>query len=194
MEAAKISTEVTDPKAGTTFSNFWLNGSVLLFTPELFYDGAMPPPGIFDGIFLIPALSSEVQTQSYLSSLMSQDSSPGLFYSVPIEKASTCIFEAILNEMIFWGKELTLKGHATSPRAYPPIINPGILPFNNFYGWTDTVFDDNFCDAMRQSPAQRRRVSIVDGQIGVIGAPKYPKYALFDTPLEDMYGENAPKL
>ncbi|KIJ28441.1 hypothetical protein M422DRAFT_189742 [Sphaerobolus stellatus SS14] len=47
---------------------------------------------------------------------------------------------------------------------------------------------------MRQSPAQLRQVAIVDGQIGVIGAPKYPKFALFDTPLEDTYGENAPKL
>ncbi|KIJ33378.1 hypothetical protein M422DRAFT_70408 [Sphaerobolus stellatus SS14] len=128
-ETAKFSTEVTDPKAGAIFSHFLIKGS-LVFAPELFYDGPIPPPGIFDGVLSIPdQVSSDI------------------FYSVSIENANTPTFEAIVNETIFWSKELAQKGvflvnyaaelflptifeHATSPRAYPPIRKPPILPFN----------------------------------------------------------------
>ena len=46
---------------------------------------------------------------------------------------------------------------------------------------------------MHQSAARIRDVAIEDGQ-DITNAPLYPNYALFDTPLSDMYGGNVDKL
>ena len=59
--------------------------------------------------------------------------------------------------------------------------------------WVDAKSDNDVYDAIRQSAARIREVAIQDGQ-NITNAPLYPNYALFGTPLSDMYGENVDKL
>ena len=47
--------------------------------------------------------------------------------------------------------------------------------------------------ALRQSGDSLRAAALKDGQ-DVEHAAVYPNYALFDTPLEEMYGRNVPRL
>ena len=47
--------------------------------------------------------------------------------------------------------------------------------------------------AIRESTDNLRAVALKDGQ-DVKEAALYPNYALFDTPLEDMYGTNVQRL
>ncbi len=47
--------------------------------------------------------------------------------------------------------------------------------------------------AIRESADSLRMAALKDGQ-DVGHAAVYPNYALFDTPLEDMYGQNVPRL
>ncbi len=57
----------------------------------------------------------------------------------------------------------------------------------------DEAYDNDAYDAIRQSAARIRDVAIQDGQ-DIANAPLYPNYAMFDTPLSDMYGGNVDKL
>ncbi len=47
--------------------------------------------------------------------------------------------------------------------------------------------------AIRESADSLRAAALKNGQ-DVEHAAVYPNYALFDTPLEDMYGQNVPRL
>ena len=47
--------------------------------------------------------------------------------------------------------------------------------------------------AIRESGNSLSAAALKDGQ-DVEHASVYPNYALFDTPLEDMYGQNVPRL
>jgi hypothetical protein len=47
--------------------------------------------------------------------------------------------------------------------------------------------------ALRKESAAIRAVALADGQ-NVSHAAVYVNYALFDTPLEDIYGQNVPRL
>jgi hypothetical protein len=69
----------------------------------------------------------------------------------------------------------------------------GFLPLNIFYSWTDESFDDDFYKAARASATALSNVAMAEGQ-SVLGAPVYPNYAMFDTPLANMYGSNLPSL
>ena len=48
-------------------------------------------------------------------------------------------------------------------------------------------------DAIREGADNLRAAAVRDGQ-DVVHAAVYPNYALFDTPLEDMYGRNVARL
>ena len=109
----------------------------------------------------------------------------------------------------FWGNALASKGglvgysvepflssilsHNDNPTAYPPTRDKVYLPLNLYFGWTDAAFDNDFYEAIQQSAARIRTAGIEDGQ-DIAGAPSYPNYAIFDTPLRDMYGDNVDKL
>lgn len=83
--------------------------------------------------------------------------------------------------------------HNDTPSAFPPIRNPRYSPFNLYYAWLLDLNDDAFQDAIRQSAARLSAVAVAEGQ-AVGDAPVYPNYAIFDTPLERMYGNNLPML
>jgi len=59
--------------------------------------------------------------------------------------------------------------------------------------WTNASIDGIVASAMRKESAAIHAVALADGQ-NVSHAAVYVNYALFDTPLKDIYGQNAPRL
>ena len=77
--------------------------------------------------------------------------------------------------------------------AYPPDRSQAVFPTVLAVEWSNSSLDyamafslHNFADAIHDA-------ALADGQ-NVSHAAKYPNYALFDTPLEDMYGGNVERL
>jgi len=113
-----------------------------------------------------------------------------------------------VNETVFWNSRLspldstvflsydvepflpTVFSHSTSASAYPPSRSQGFLPLNIYFAWTLELLDPEFHSAVNQSAAQVHNAALAEGQTGIIGAPLYPNYAIYDTPLTNMYGQN----
>jgi hypothetical protein len=80
-----------------------------------------------------------------------------------------------------------------SPSAYPPDRSHAILPSALNLLWSDASLDETMACALRQFSDAIRAAALADGQ-DVSHAAKYVNYALFGTPLEDMYGGNLGRL
>ena len=80
-----------------------------------------------------------------------------------------------------------------SDSAYPPDRSQAIFPSTLFVEWSNSPLDDTMAFALREISDAIRDVAVADGQ-NVSHAAKYPNYALFGTPLEDMYGGNVERL
>jgi len=212
----RFASNVTDPKAAIipTF-NFLLGQPGV--SHVMFYDAPTPPAGIFDDFLAIPHLTEDVSTRSFVSLVQSAPSNAtsgerGAFHTVSLLNYSATMVNAIVNETNFWGAKLALAGavfisydiepflpsiytHATSPSAFPPDRGPGYMPLNLYFAWapTDSAFDSTFHDALKQSAAHLTTVALGDGQ-AIADAPLYTNYALYDTPLERIYGDNVPRL
>jgi hypothetical protein len=87
----------------------------------------------------------------------------------------------------------SILSHNKAPTAYPPTRDHVYLPLGILFAWLDATHDDYFYDAIRRSAERMRDVAIQDGQ-EIAHAPLYPNYAIFGTPLRDMYGANVDKL
>jgi len=68
------------------------------------------------------------------------------------------------------------------------------MPQFIYYAWLSESEDQDLYDAIRQSSEQIARVAIQSGQQGIETAPPYPNYAIFDTPVELMYGDSLPRM
>ena len=77
--------------------------------------------------------------------------------------------------------------------AYPPSRAHGLLPLNIYYAYLFEGADETMWDAARQSATQLARAVEAEGQ-DVADAALYNNYAIFDTPLERMYGDNVARL
>lgn len=77
--------------------------------------------------------------------------------------------------------------------AYPPDRSQAIFPSGLAYAWSNPLLDNTLARALRQQSDALHSAALADGQ-NVSNASVYVNYALFDTPLEDMYGENVPRL
>ncbi|KAF8319537.1 FAD-binding domain-containing protein [Amanita rubescens] len=209
----KFSANNNDTKANISPAYSFSNGSVLV-SHTMYYDGPSPPPGLFDDFLKIPAVSNDVHTRSFTDfinsgGLNSLAGLRGVFHTVPLLKHSPKVMAAIQNETSFWGQSLfekigfvgytvepfipSILSHNTTPTAYPPTRNHVYFPLNIFFGWLNATYDNDFYDAIRQSATQIHEVAIRDRQ-DIIDAPLYPNYAIFDTPLRDMYSANVDKL
>jgi hypothetical protein len=110
----------------------------------------------------------------------------------------------------FWGDKLTECDNTTQviytlepfkpdilthggPSAYPPNRSRAILPSNLALGWTDESADNIMADALRTSAATLVEAGMRDGQDLANAAP-YVNYALFGTPLNQMYGDHLERL
>jgi hypothetical protein len=80
-----------------------------------------------------------------------------------------------------------------SSSAYPPDRSQALFPTVIQYTWSNASIDHTIAHAMRQQSDALHDAALADGQ-NVSHASVYVNYALFDTPLEDMYGANVPRL
>ena len=80
-----------------------------------------------------------------------------------------------------------------SDSAYPPDRSHAIFPNNLAVQWSNSSLDGTMAFALRNFTDTIRDVALAGGQ-NVSRAAKYVNYALFGTPLEDMYGGNVERL
>ncbi|TFK36628.1 hypothetical protein BDQ12DRAFT_686234 [Crucibulum laeve] len=209
-----FSNNVKDTKAGiNTLYNF-SNGSISI-VQIIFYNGPLPPAGIFDELLAIPSLSKNIKTSSFQAFMQAggilETDSRALFHTVSPLKFSQTLLEVVRNETLFWGTYLASKSgtfvsyaiepfdakiytHNKTATAYPADRSTPFYPYIIWFSWTDPSFDQEFYTAARESSDRIRDAAFSDGQIDILDAPLYPNIALFDTPLEKMYGINVPRL
>ena len=80
-----------------------------------------------------------------------------------------------------------------SDSAYPPDRSQAIFPSNILTQWSDASLDETMASALRQFSDTIRSIALADGQ-NVSDAAVYPNYALYGTPLKDLYGANVERL
>jgi hypothetical protein len=88
----------------------------------------------------------------------------------------------------------SIYSHNSATTAFPPVRSLGFTPFNIYYAYTASLFDSDFYDAAKASAATVMNAAIAGGQSNLVDAPVYPNYAIFDTPLTNIYGGNLPSL
>ena len=80
-----------------------------------------------------------------------------------------------------------------SDSAFPLDRSHVILPTVLDVLWSNASLDETMAFALRSISNSIHAAALADGQ-NVSHAAVYPNYALFDTPLEDVYGENVERL
>jgi hypothetical protein len=80
-----------------------------------------------------------------------------------------------------------------SGSAYPPDRSRAIFPSNILIQWSDASLDETMAYALRQISDTILTTALADGQ-NVSDAAVYVNYALYGTPLKDMYGGNVERL
>ena len=88
--------------------------------------------------------------------------------------------------------------HSKLPSAYPP--NPArtpavaTAPMNIFFEWENPTYDTDYLDAITQTATRLR--DLVAKEQGALyeNSPRYDNYAVYNTPLANMHGENLPLL
>ncbi|KAJ7734444.1 FAD-binding domain-containing protein [Mycena metata] len=208
---ARFANTNTDPKAEIIAAANFMDGQIQIDN-IMFYNGPTPPPGVFDEFLNITSVSKNVSTRSFLS--LVQAGAPtagprGAFHVATILDFTPTTIAAVVNETIFWGNKLAddgafLVSYNIEPfmssiyshgakSAYPPVRNAGYLPINLNFAWTPAKSDAIFHAALKQSANHLTDVAVHAGQ-AVAQAPLYSNYALADTPLERIYGDNLPRL
>ncbi|EIW53224.1 FAD-binding domain-containing protein [Trametes versicolor FP-101664 SS1] len=211
----KFSQSVTDPKAQILPTYNFLLGQPGI-SLILFYDFPTPPAGIFDDFLAIPHFTSDVKTRPFLDLVKAAPANAtggqrAIFHTVSLLEYTDNIMAAVVNETKFWGQRLSLQtgnfisydvepflpsifSHsAEGSSAFPPSRAKGLLPLNIYYAWGLDLADDAMHDAARQSAAHLTQVVLAEGQ-DVADAALYGNYAIFDTPLERIYGGNLARL
>jgi hypothetical protein len=79
------------------------------------------------------------------------------------------------------------------PTAYPPTRAKAYSPLNLYYAWVNPELDDEMYETVRQSASRIQDAAIAEGQ-AITNAPLYPNYAIFSTPLKEIYGDNVDRL
>ncbi|KAH9013686.1 FAD-binding domain-containing protein [Lactarius hengduanensis] len=182
----------------------------------VFYNAPTPAPGIFDDFLAIPTNQSDVKTRSFadmfnsLAFINPPNTARGRVNGVSVTQYSPSVFDAFVNQTLFWGGKigaldpnvtvsLTLEPFLkdvfshSSASAYPPDRSHALFPTAVTFAYTIASLDDTVSRALRSFSDAVTAVAVADGQ-NVSHAAVYPNYALFDTPLEDIYGANLPRL
>jgi len=213
--AANFAANVTDPKAAiiTTY-NFLLGEPGV--SQILFYDGDTQPDEIFDEFLAIPYFTKDIQTRSFSSLVQASPSNittgtRGIFNTVPILEYSLELLDTIVNETTYWGTQLSwdsgsfisydvepfrpnlLSYGSTNTAAYPPSRAQPLLPLNLYYAYSLPASDEDFWSAIQQSAENIKAKAVSLGQ-DIANAPMYGNYAIFSTPLENIFGDQLDRL
>ncbi|KAI0260047.1 hypothetical protein BC834DRAFT_973749 [Gloeopeniophorella convolvens] len=182
----------------------------------LFYDGPTLPAGVFDEFLSIPTTQSTVSTRSFLdffSSLVFANVPPstrGFYSGIPLTQYSPAVLDAITNQTKFWGDKWSALDNTLSfavaiepfdsgvfsygsGSAYPPDRSHALLPSTLSLGYTNASLDKFMAKSLREFTDTVQAAAVADGQ-NVSRAAPYVNYALFDTPLEILYGAGLPRL
>ncbi|KAI9439710.1 FAD-binding domain-containing protein [Lactarius indigo] len=183
----------------------------------LFYDEPAPPQGLFDDFLAIPSTLANVSTWSYpdlISTFNPLSPPPGSVRNygcgVPVTQYSSAVFDAFVDQTLVWGSRVaSLEKNASvsayfepfdsgifshgSGSAYPPDRSQAVFQSLIVATWTNASTDGTIAPALRRAKAAVQAVAAADGQ-DVAHAAVYVNYALFGTPLEEIYGQNVPRL
>ncbi|KAL0061255.1 hypothetical protein AAF712_011913 [Marasmius tenuissimus] len=201
---AKFSAEVTDPKASIITTYNFVAGSIGV-SLLMFYDGPSPPAGIFDDFLNINHFTKDVKTRDFLDLVKAapSDATAGqraIFNTVPLLELSPAVIDAVVNETKHWGLSLSLLTgtfHFLRRRAIP--LQPSLAYLFSFGIPTHERPDSSATQYLlrlgaQQSTAQLENVAVSTGQAGVDTASRYPNYAIYDTPVSRIYGDNLGRL
>ncbi|KAH8981552.1 FAD-binding domain-containing protein [Lactarius deliciosus] len=195
----------------------------VIFTPAgaisaalVFYNAPTPAPGIFDDFLAIPTNQSDVKTRSFVDMFNSApfanppNTARGRVNGVSVTQYSPSVFDAFVNQTLFWGGKIgaldpnvtvavTLEpflrdvfSHGPAS-AYPPDRSHALFPTAVTFAYSNASLDDTVSKGLRSYSDAVTAEAAADGQ-NVSNAAAYPNYALFDTPLEKIYGANLPRL
>ncbi|KAG9308226.1 hypothetical protein JVU11DRAFT_12244 [Chiua virens] len=207
---ANFSANNKDPKA-QIIAMFYDRVGKLGAGVNLFYDGPTPPAGIFDEFLAIPSTLEDVSTRSFSDFLESlrgiQYPSRYIFNSISVTGYPLSLLQTVVDQCEYWRQNVpddvfvvsydlqpfhsSLLSHNTTPSAYPGTRAQALFPFNVNFAWTRPESDEAVYDAARKTIKALEPLAMA-GQDGPPVA--YPNYALFDTPLVNLYGKNLPRL
>ncbi|KAI0289877.1 hypothetical protein B0F90DRAFT_1825823 [Multifurca ochricompacta] len=168
----------------------------------------------FDDFLNIPSSYRDIKMSSYVNfvkGLVTQVTPAHwpLLWVRPT-RYSTSILDDIVDQVLYWGSKLTaldpkvqvlagiepftsgLLSHGT-PSAYPPDRSQIYFPSGVALTWSNSSLDQVMAQSVRKSADDLQAAALKEGQ-NVTHAVVYPNYALFDTPLEAMYGNNVDRL
>ncbi|KAF7362248.1 Bifunctional solanapyrone synthase [Mycena venus] len=187
---ADFSATVTDPKA-QIFSAYNGVAGVPVVAQMLFYDAPVLPPGIFDEFLSIPFVTKgRRNTIPFVNRAPVPDQYHYWFKFWSARLAPLGGLAVSYNIEPFLPSAVPANDPAT---AFPGSRTAGVAlcPTNFFFLWLPSTSDDIFHDAMHQSISQIKALATAQG---VLGSSKYTNYAMYDTPLSDIYGQNVPRL
>ncbi|TEB23037.1 FAD-binding domain-containing protein [Coprinellus micaceus] len=215
---AKFSAESTDPKAVLLAYTTFAQGTPLL-QAQVFYDGPEPPAGLFDEFLNISSVANTVATQSFTAMInaitISRDLAGVRAHSlgVPVPAAAYSLkFMTVLTEQLLSvGPELsdksliflafvsepflpTILSHNAHDTAYPFTRDAPYTPFGIFLAWGDPSQDTAMKGVIEKISEDLEKKLVEEGFKDVPTSPLYTNYALWDAPLERIYGTNLPKL
>ena len=175
-----------------------------------FYDG--PNPGdAFNAFKIARPLDNGWKVRNFDSLVRSSPSNDtgntrGLFHTVSVKNLTLPIMNQVINQTKYWSAHLLRSGvfvsYDVEPFAYDysrnavdsawPHTSNG-LPINLYYTWTLAADDAYFHAAAIESARVLTDTAIADGQ-QLDDVTLYPNYALYDTPVAEMYGANLARL
>ncbi|KAH9931579.1 FAD-binding domain-containing protein [Fomitopsis serialis] len=211
---ANFYANVTDPKASILTTLNWELG-ITAIELNLFYDAPTPPDGIFDELLAIPFLTQDISTRSFLSLVLTAPSNAtfglrGYFDTVSITDITLPLLDAVVNETEYWATTLAAEvpglfvsydiepflpsvySHGASS-AWPPTRTQGFMPINIYYAWSLEASDSLINSVMQESARYLTQVAISEGQ-DIANTPLYPNYAIYDSALSSLYGDNVASL
>ncbi|KZT11181.1 FAD-binding domain-containing protein [Laetiporus sulphureus 93-53] len=211
---ANFYANVTDPKAAI-ITSFNYDLGIYVQEVSMFYDAPTPPDGIFDDFLAIPFTVQDIETRSFLSVVLATpddttETYRGFFNTVSLWNVTLPILSYIMNETTFWYGELSSEvpglfisydvepflpsvfSHGTVS-AWPPSRAEGLLPLNIYYAWWDSSSDSLINDAMQESANYLTQMAVAEGQ-EVADVSLYPNYAIYDTSVSRIYGDNLARL
>ncbi|TEB23063.1 FAD-binding domain-containing protein [Coprinellus micaceus] len=214
---AEFSAAATDPKAGLSGAAAALQGTHSMVV-QMFYDGPRPPAGLFDELLAVEFATNTVASQSFLSMIKSIPFTEELagvraynlgvsvpaysldflnivkretFHQVENAELTNISLALLLTSEPFLPSILSHNKYGT---AYPFTRDVAYTPFAIFVAWTGPKYDDAIKRGIEKIRDKLEAALVEEGYEGVPTSPSYPNYALWDAPLDRIYGSNLPKL
>ncbi|KAF8260165.1 FAD-binding domain-containing protein [Lactarius quietus] len=212
-EALSKWTSVEHDRKGVQLDAINYEDGKVTFLMILFYDGPKLPEGFYDDFLNLPNSAEAIIEGDFMKFFSSlaipirerayADGIPMLHYSVPVLSATHDHIKALGDKLKEEDKDVWISFNIEpfasdifthgAPSAYPPDRSRTILPSVLIISWNDESLDQYMYDSLRSLSASILEAGIKDGQ-DLKDAAVYTNYAVYGTPLEEMYGKNVKRL